>query len=68
MTIKDHRTSPLIIAFWSFFTGLQLDSGLEKLKSSHGKREILLPFILAFVCAFGVAISLWRTMRTSPKQ
>jgi hypothetical protein len=68
MKMKDNRTSPLFIAFWSFFTGIQLDRGIEKLLSLHDRFDSIPPFLLAFVCGLGVAISLWRTMRSAPNQ
>jgi hypothetical protein len=61
MSIK-HQS--FVVAFWSFFTGLQLQRGMDRLHSSHVQSEWIFPFILAIVCSVGVALCLRRMIRT----
>jgi hypothetical protein len=61
MSVK-HRS--FIIAFWSFFTGLQLERGLDRLHSSSPQSEWMFSFTLAIVCSIGVAIHLHRMIRS----
>jgi hypothetical protein len=49
-----------MVAFWSFFTGLQVERGLDRLRAPYAKSEWMIPFALALICGFGVALCLRR--------
>ena len=49
-----------MVAFWSFFTGLQLERGLDRLRAPYAKSEWMIPLALAFLCSIGLALYLRR--------
>jgi hypothetical protein len=56
------KRSALLIAFWSFFTGLTIQAGIDRLNSGYAKPEWIFLFALAIVCGIGVTICLRRLL------
>ena len=57
------RRSVLVISFWSFFTGLMVDQGIDRLQHGQGRLTWLFSFILAIGCAVGVLFQARRVFR-----